>query len=96
MTRHYKKWTTQEETILKEMVKKHPNCLTTAYKKAGLQLGRTTIACKERWEKVCSKQKICFVLYGKTGIANRKNSKSNTEEQKPIIKFLKDVLNLFK
>lgn len=92
MSRHYKTWTKQEEAILRTKVKHNPGNLTKAYKAAAIELGRTQTACKIHWEKVCSKQGICFVLYGNRGTINRKNTQHYSREQSKIISFLKGII----
>ena len=72
-----KRWTTTEDSIVVEQVRKSPTNLKQAFKEAARVTGRSASACSQRWYTVLSKDKsnACFItVSGKHKSLNRKNS----------------------
>ena len=72
-----KRWTTTEDSIVVEQVRKSPTNLKQAFKEAARVTGRSASACSQRWYTVLSKDKsnACFItVSGQHKSLNRKNS----------------------
>ena len=72
-----KRWTTTEDSIVVEQVRKSPTNLKQAFKEAARVTGRSELACSNRWYTVLSKDKnnACFItVSGQHKSLNRKNS----------------------
>lgn len=72
-----KRWTTTEDSIVVEQVRKSPTNLKQAFKEAARVTGRSVAACSQRWYTVLSKDKsnACFItVSGQHKSLNRKNS----------------------
>lgn len=72
-----KKWSKEEDKILKKEVGKHPTNLAEAFVAASEKLSRTPASCHRRWySKVSKEQGKCFILLGnKSYSSNRKTIK---------------------
>ena len=71
-----KRWTTTEDSIVVEQVRKSPTNLKQAFKEAARVTGRSEVACSQRWYTVLSKDKsnACFItVSGQHKSLNRKN-----------------------
>ena len=71
-----KRWTTTEDSIVVEQVRKSPTNLKQAFKEAARVTGRSVLACSQRWYAVLSRDKnnACFItVSGKHKSLNRKN-----------------------
>ena len=71
-----KRWTTTEDSIVVEQVRKSPTNLKQAFKEAARVTGRSASACSQRWYTVLSKDKsnACFItVSGQYKSLNRKN-----------------------
>lgn len=71
-----KRWTTTEDSIVVEQVRKSPTNLKQAFKEAARVTGRSVLACSQRWYTVLSKDKnnACFItVSGQHKSLNRKN-----------------------
>ena len=71
-----KRWTTTEDSIVVEQVRKSPTNLKQAFKEAARVTGRGVSACSQRWYTVLSKDKsnACFItVSGQHKSLNRKN-----------------------
>ena len=71
-----KRWTTTEDSIVVEQVRKSPTNLKQAFKEAARVTGRSVPACSRRWYTVLSKDKsnACFItVSGQHKSLNRKN-----------------------
>lgn len=71
-----KRWTTTEDSIVVEQVRKSPTNLKQAFKEAARVTGRSVLSCSQRWYTVLSKDKsnACFItVSGKHKSLNRKN-----------------------
>ena len=71
-----KRWTTTEDSIVVEQVRKSPTNLKQAFKEAARVTGRSELACSNRWYTVLSKDKnnACFItVSGQHKSLNRKN-----------------------
>ena len=71
-----KRWTTTEDSIVVEQVRKSPTNLKQAFKEAARVTGRSASACSQRWYTVLSKDKsnACFItVSGQHKSLNRKN-----------------------
>lgn len=93
-----KRWTTAEDSIVVDQVRKSPTNLTQAFKTAARETGRTASACANRWYTVLSKDKAntCFVtVSGKHSSINRKNGKGVPCTKNIFTKILK-LLNIIK
>lgn len=87
-----KRWTTTEDSIVVEQVRKSPTNLKQAFKEAARVTGRSEGACSTRWYTVLSKDKgnACFItVSGKHKALNRKNSKGTTCNQSLFTRVLK-------
>ena len=76
-----KRWTTTEDSIVVEQVRKSPTNLKQAFKEAARVTGRSVPACSQRWYTVLSKDKsnACFItVSGQHKSLNRKNSKGTS------------------
>jgi hypothetical protein len=97
-----KRWTTEEDTVLIDQVKRHANNITEGLRKASSYLDRTQEACAFRWYSVLSKNpntEVCFVTIGLgTRSVNRKTVllKQNTQIEKTPTSWFKRVLSFFK
>ena len=71
-----KRWTTTEDSIVVDQVRKSPTNLKQAFKEAARVTGRSASACSQRWYTVLSKDKgnACFItVSGQHKSLNRKN-----------------------
>ena len=71
-----KRWTTTEDSIVVEQVRKSPTNLKQAFKEAARVTGRSASACSQRWYTVLSRDKsnACFItVSGQHKSLNRKN-----------------------
>ena len=71
-----KRWTTTEDSIVVEQVRKSPTNLKQAFKEAARGTERSVSACSQRWYTVLSKDKsnACFItVSGQHKSLNRKN-----------------------
>ena len=71
-----KRWTTTEDSIVVEQVRKSPTNLKQAFKEAARVTVRSASACSQRWYTVLSKDKnnACFItVSGQHKSLNRKN-----------------------
>ena len=87
-----KRWTTTEDSIVVEQVRKSPTNLKQAFKEAARVTGRSETACSNRWYTVLSKDKnnACFItVSGKHKALNRKNGKGTTCNQSLFTRVLK-------
>lgn len=87
-----KRWTTTEDSIVVEQVRKSPTNLKQAFKEAARVTGRSEVACSVRWYTVLSKDKgnACFItVSGKHKALNRKNGKGTTCNQSLFTRVLK-------
>ena len=87
-----KRWTTTEDSIVVEQVRKSPTNLKQAFKEAARVTGRSEGACSTRWYTVLSKDKgnACFItVSGKHKALNRKNGKGTTCNQSLFTRVLK-------
>lgn len=97
-----RKWTTEEEQVLIDQIKKSANNLQEAFRKTSKLIGRTEGACVYHWYAILSKRKdpsVCFVTVGhKTKNVNRKNVASNTSDntEKTTVSWWRKFLNLLK
>ena len=88
----HKKWTTTEDSIVVDQVRKSPTNLTYAFKEAARVTGRSVTACSNRWYTVLSKDKanICFItISSKHQSLNRKNGKGTACNKSLFTKVLK-------
>ena len=91
MTKH-KKWTTTEDSIVVDQVRKSPTNLTHAFKEAARVTGRSVTACSNRWYTVLSKDKsnACFItVSGKHKSLNRKNGQGTACNKSLFTRVLK-------
>ena len=87
-----KRWTTTEDSIVVEQVRKSPTNLKQAFKEAARVTGRSEVACSARWYTVLSKDKsnACFItVSGKHKALNRKNGKGTPCNQSLFTRVLK-------
>ena len=89
-----KRWTTTEDSIVVEQVRKSPTNLKQAFKEAARVTGRSEKACSNRWYKVLSKDKnnACFItISGKHKSLNRKNGQGTACNKSLFTRVLKLV-----
>lgn len=91
----HKKWSAAEDAVVLKEVKRSPQCLSKAFKKAGETLNtRTTNAIAARWYVVLSREStnVCFItISGRHKCINRKignGIKSNVPVYKKVLKLL--------
>ena len=87
-----KRWTTTEDSIVVEQVRKSPTNLKQAFKEAARVTGRSEIACSTRWYTVLSKDKnnACFIIVSeKHKSLNRKNGKDTACNKSLFTRVLK-------
>ena len=87
-----KRWTTTEDSIVVEQVRKSPTNLKQAFKEAARVTGRSITACSTRWYTVLSKDKnnACFItVSGKHKSLNRKNGKGTACNKSLFTRVLK-------
>ena len=91
MTKH-KRWTSTEDTQVVDQVRKSPTNLKQAFKEAARVIGRSEVACSNRWYTVLSKDKnnACFItISGKHKSLNRKNGKGTACTKSLFTRVLK-------
>lgn len=87
-----KRWTTTEDSIVVEQVRKSPTNLKQAFKEAARVTGRSVSACSKHWYLVLSKDKsnACFVtVSGKHQVLNRKNGQGTPCNKSLFTRVLK-------
>ena len=87
-----KRWSTAEDSIVVDQVRKSPTNLKQAFKEAARVTGRSELACSNRWYTVLSKDKnnACFItVSGKHKSLNRKNSSGTSYTNNLFTKVLK-------
>ena len=87
-----KRWTTTEDSIVVEQVRKSPTNLKQAFKEAARVTGRSVPACSQRWYTVLSKDKsnACFItVSGQHKSLNRKNGTGTSCTNNLFIRVLK-------
>ena len=87
-----KRWTTTEDSIVVEQVRKSPTNLKQAFKEAARVTGRSELACSNRWYTVLSKDKsnACFItVSGKHKSLNRKNGQGTVCNKSLFTRVLK-------
>ena len=93
-----KRWSTTEDSIVVDQVRKSPTNLKQAFKEAARVTGRSKQACSGRWYTVLSKDKnnACFItISAKHKSLNRKNSKGTACNTNLFIRVLK-LLSIIK
>lgn len=85
MTRKYKRWTSEENDVLVQLVSKYPHNLHKAFEEASVELDRTVNSCTYHWYSVLSpandttKTGVAFMsISNNTVCKNRKVSKNPT------------------
>ena len=87
-----KRWSTAEDSIVVDQVRKSPTNLKQAFREAARVTGRSERACSLRWYTVLSKDKknACFIIKSsKQKALNRKNGKGISCTQNLFTKILK-------
>ena len=87
-----KRWSTAEDSIVVDQVRKSPTNLKHAFREAARVTGRSEGACCNRWYTVLSKDKAnaCFItVSGKHQSLNRKNGKGTACNKSLFTRVLK-------
>lgn len=91
------KWSQNEDEVLLRHVKNNPQNLQSAFALASEELGRSTLACTQRWYKVVSRKEdkgnTCFLTVSKNKVGrNRKNCTDDIPE--PKLSKWRRILNI--
>jgi hypothetical protein len=91
-----KRWSTEEEQVVIDLIIQNPNNLNKAFRRAAIILNRTPYSCKLRWYKYLSKREttpVCFVTIGKK---NKSINSKNGKSIKSTTTIWRKILNLLK
>ena len=92
MEKTWKKWTKEDESIVLREIKKSPNNLKSAFRRAADKTGRTEHSVSIQWYRKLSKSSTVFMLVGQNTVNNnRKNSKNNSKIKTSIWTIIKKL-----
>lgn len=94
MSRHYKKWSIEEELSFLEYIEKNPTNISQAIRDFAEESGRSYRAVRNRYYKKLRQTSTCFIIAtNKTVVKNTKNSTTNTQTivKKSIFTKIKEI-----
>ena len=94
MSRHYKKWSSEEELSFLEYIEKNPTNISQAVRDFAEESGRSYRAVRNRYYKKLRQTSTCFIIAtNKTVVKNTKNSTTNTQTivKKSIFTKIKEI-----
>jgi hypothetical protein len=98
MSRTIKRWTPEEERVLRDQVSRRPNNLSEAFRRTSVLIDRTTSAVSYHWYYIIKHQtNVCFMTASDKSISpNKKNVIGEDTAIKPRKKFWwRNLLSLF-
>lgn len=94
MSRHYKRWSIEEELSFLEYIERNPTNISQAIRDFAEEYGRSYRSARDRYYKKLRQTSTCFIIAtGKTVVKNTKNSTTvqNTIVKKSIFTKIKEI-----
>jgi hypothetical protein len=97
MSRTLKRWTPEEERVLRDQVSRRPNNLAEAFRRVSVLIDRTPSAVSYHWYNVMKNTNVCFMTASARGV--NPNSKIVRKEPEiiktPKKSWWKSLLKIF-